>query len=98
MHIHPHYVTLTNPLEYRSFDLFPTALNYGKFPPPIRWGLSWQGGRYSERRVHKLRDAPSPIRHTNSLRRRHAEGFMHTAEIVVCNVQRNGGDVVVQFL
>ena len=84
--------------SHTANELRLTALNYNELPTPIRRGLSGQRGRYSERGVHKLRNAPSSIGHANSLRWRHAEGCMHTTQIIVRDVQRDCRNVIIKFL
>jgi hypothetical protein len=80
------------------YCLSSTPVNYRELPAPVGRGLSGRRGRYSKRGVNKLSNAPSPVNHTNGLRRRHAEGFVHAAEIVVSDVQRDGRDVIIQLL
>jgi hypothetical protein len=71
------------------FFLAPPALNYRELAPTIRGRFGGHSGRNGERGVHKLRNGPSTIRHTNGLRWRRAQGLMNPAEIVVGNVQRD---------
>jgi hypothetical protein len=52
----------------------------------------------SERSVNKLADAPSTISNGNRLCRRHLEGFVNAAKIVVRDVQRDRRNVIVQLL
>ncbi len=73
-------------------------MDYYELPPPIWRSLSRQGGRYSKRGVHKLRNAPSLIRDAQRLCWRRAEGFMGAAEIVVRDVQRHRRNVIIKLL
>jgi hypothetical protein len=84
--------------ELATFDSILAALNYHELPAPVWRGLDGHSGRYSERGVHKLRNAPSPVRNAYGLRRGGLEGFVGAAKVVVGDVQRDRRAVVVQLL
>lgn len=79
-------------------DSPPSSGDYNELPPSIRRRLSGQRWRDSECGVHKLTDAPNPIRNANSLRWRRAQGFMSATEVVVCDVQRDRRNVIIKLL
>jgi hypothetical protein len=58
-------------------------LNDRERAPPIWRRFSRQGRRNGKRRVHKLRNAPSPIGNAHGLRWRRAEGFVDAVSIGV---------------
>jgi hypothetical protein len=78
--------------------LFPPSLYYGEQLAPIRRARDRRNGLRSQRRVDKLPNGPSPVNHAQRLRWRRLEGFMHSAEVVMGNVQRDRRNVVVQLL
>jgi hypothetical protein len=65
------------------------TLNSRELPTPIQWGLSRQRRDYGKCRVHKLGNAPDPVRNPQRLRWCHLERFMYTAEIVMRDMQRD---------
>jgi hypothetical protein len=89
-----------NPLRFvvAGIALSLSTLNYRELPPPIRGRLSGQRRRYSERGIHKLRNAPSPLSDPQRLCWRRAEGFMDAAQVEVTDIQRDSCNVVIQFL
>jgi hypothetical protein len=50
-----------------------------------------------ERRIDQLADRANVIRHADLHRRRNPRCFVGSAKIVVCDVERNGRDMVLQF-
>jgi hypothetical protein len=75
-----------------------SSLNYYKPAPTVWRGLSRQSGRNGKRRVHQLRDGPSPLSDAQCLCWRRAEGFMGAAKVAMRDIQRDCRNVIVQFL
>ena len=78
--------------------LLTASFNYRKPLAPFRCGRNWRNGLRSERGVDKLPNGPSSVHHAQRLRWGRLKGFVNAAEVVMSDVQRDRGNVVIQML